>query len=85
MIKEVKMKNKDFPQIDILKEHQRLRILEQEIKMKASLRELSDNLTGVKVINRLKENLFSGSGLAFKLGFMAVSILRDRMKSKRKK
>jgi hypothetical protein len=29
--------------------------------------------------------LFSGSGLAFKLGFMAVSIITERIKRRRKK
>jgi hypothetical protein len=81
----MKKRNKDFLQIDILKEHQRLRILEQEMKLKSSLRELSDNLTGAELKNRIQDNLISGSGLAFKLGFMAVSLLTERFKRRRKK
>jgi len=78
-------RNKDFDQIQILKERQKLKIREQELKIKSSFRELSDNLTGASMINRVRENMFSGSGLAFKLGFMAVSLLTERFKRKRKK
>lgn len=77
--------NKDFEQIEILKERQKLRILQKELEIKSNLKDLSDNLTGVSIVNRLKENLFSGNGLAFKLGFMAVSLLTDRIKAKRNK
>lgn len=81
----MKKNKKDFQEIEILKERQKLRILEQELKIKSSFRELSDDLTGAKLVNRVRENLFSGTGLAFKLGFMAVSILSDRIRRKRKK
>jgi hypothetical protein len=81
----MKSKIKDFPEIEMLKERQRMRILLQENRLKSGFSELSDKLTGVALINRIRENMFSGSGLAFKLGFMAVSILTDRMKRKRKK
>jgi hypothetical protein len=78
-------KNKNFQDIELLKERHRLRILKQELKIKAGLNELTDNLTGVAVINKVKENLFSGSGFAFKLGFMAVTMLRNRLNRKKKK
>ena len=81
----MKKNKKDFQEIEILKERQRLRILEQEIRIKSGFRELSDNLTGTALRNRIKENLFSSSGLAFKLGFMAVSLLTERLKRRRKK
>jgi hypothetical protein len=85
MTQKMKKKNRDFPQIGMLKERQMIRILEQEMKLKSSLRELSDNLTGAKLKDRIQDNLFSGSGLAFKLGFMAVSLLTERFKRRRKK
>ena len=81
----MKKNNKDFEQIEILKERQRLRILEQEMKIKSGFKELGDNLTGAALISKVKENLFSGSGLAFKLGFMAVSLLSDQIRRRRKK
>jgi hypothetical protein len=71
--------------IEILKERQKLRILQQEMKIKSGFRELSDNLTGTSLKNRIQDNLFSGSGLAFKLGFMAVSMITERIKRRRKK
>jgi hypothetical protein len=80
----MKKNKKDFQEIEILKERQKLRILEQEMKIKSGFRELSDNLTGASIKRRLQENLFGGSGLAFKLGFMAVSLLTDRIRRKRK-
>jgi len=81
----MKKRNKDFQQIELLKERQKLRILQKELEIKSNLKDLSDNLTGVAIVNRLKENLFSGNGLAFKLGFMAVSLLTDRIKAKHNK
>jgi hypothetical protein len=81
----MKKNKKDFQEIEILKERQRLRILEQEIKIKSGFKELSDNLTGASIKNRIRENLFSGSGLAFKLGFMVVSLITDQIRRKRKK
>lgn len=77
--------NKGFQEIELLKERQKFRILEQELKIKSSFRELTDNLTGTDIKNRIRENLFGGSGIAFKLGFMAVSLLTDRIRRKRKK
>jgi hypothetical protein len=81
----MKKVNKDFREIEILKERHRLRLLEQEIKIKASFSELTDNLTGVALLNKVKDNLFIGSGLAFKLGYMAVTLLRNKLSRKRKK
>ena len=81
----MKMKNSVFREIDLLKERQRLKILQQEMEIKSSFRELSDTLTGVSLMNRVKENIFGGSGLAFKLGFMAVTLLANRAKAKRNK
>jgi hypothetical protein len=81
----MKKNKKDFQEIEILKERQKLQILEQELKIKSNFKELSGNLTGAKLINRVRENLFSGSGIPFKLGFLAVSLLTQRFKRKRKK
>jgi hypothetical protein len=81
----MKKVNKDFREIEILKERHRLRLLEQEIKIKASFSELTDNLTGVALLNKVKDNLFIGSGLAFKLGYMAVTLLRNKLSRKGKK
>jgi len=71
--------------IGILKERQKLRILQQELMIKSSFKELGDNLTGTSIKNRIRENLFGGSGLAFKLGFMVVSLITDQIRRKRKK
>lgn len=77
---------KDFQEIEMLKERQKLKILEQELKIKSSFKAFSDHLTGASIKQRLQENLIGGSGLAFKLGFMAVSMITDRIsKRKRKK
>jgi hypothetical protein len=81
----MKKVNKDFREIEILKERHRLRLLEQEIKIKASFSELTDNLTGVALLNKVKDNLVIGSGLAFKLGYMAVTLLRNKLSRKGKK
>jgi hypothetical protein len=81
----MKNNSKEFHEIEILKERQKLKILEQEMKIKSGFRDLSDNLTGASIKRRLQENLFSGSGLAFKLGLMAVSLLTNRIRRKRKK
>ncbi len=85
MKKAMKRNKEIFQEIEILKERQRLRILEQEIKIKASARGLSDSITGAALVRKIQNNLFSGSGLAFRLGFMAVSLISDRMRKKRKK
>jgi hypothetical protein len=75
-------KNRDFEEIEILKQKYLLRLADQEEEIKSSLIDLRDNITGVTVLSRVKDNLFSGSGLAFKLGVMAVTMLRKRMKQK---
>ena len=76
-------RNKDFDEIEILKERYRYRILEQELKIKSGFSELSDNLTGASLLNKVRDNLFSGSGFAFKLGFMAVTLLKKKLAQKR--
>lgn len=81
----MKKNRTEFEQIVILKERQKLRILEQEIKIKSDLKELGANLTGADLAKRLKDNLFSSSGLAMKLGFLAFSLISGRNKRKRKK
>jgi hypothetical protein len=81
----MKKNSKEFEQIEILKERQKLRILEQEIKMKSGIRELSENLTGVALARKLKESLFSGPALAMKLGFLAVSLISQRIRRRRRK
>ena len=74
----------DFLEIEVLKERYENRIREQELKMKSHFSEFSDHLTGVALFNKLKDNLFSGSGLAFKLGFMAVTMLRKRLDERKR-
>jgi hypothetical protein len=81
----MKKNNKDFQDIEILKARQKLLILEQELKIKSSFSKLSDNLTGTSIKNRIQENLIGGSGLAFKLGFLAVSIIAEQIRRRRKK
>jgi hypothetical protein len=77
--------NKDeFELIQVLKERQKLRILEQEIKLKSGIKELSDNLTGAALMSRIKENLIGGSGLALKLGFLAATLITERIRRRRK-
>ena len=76
-------RKRDFDEIEILKERFRYRILEQELKIKSGFSELSDNLTGVALLNKVRDNLFSGSGFAFKLGFMAVTLLKKKLAQKR--
>jgi hypothetical protein len=78
-------KNNDFSEIEILKEHHKKLILEQELKIKSSFGELSDNLTGAALFNRVRDNLFTGSGFAFKLGFMAVTLLRKKIAQRKRK
>ncbi|NTV83218.1 MAG: hypothetical protein HGA23_02825 [Bacteroidales bacterium] len=78
-------RNSEFAQIDLLKERYRHRIQEQETRIKSSFSDLSDNLTGVALFNKVKDNLFNGSGFAFKLGFMAVTMLRKRLNDRSKK
>jgi hypothetical protein len=85
MTRKMKKKNEEFDQIDMLKERYQQRIEEQELKIKASFTELSDNLTGATLINKFKENLFTGSGFAFKLGFMAVTLLQKKLSQRKRK
>ena len=71
-------KNNDFLEIERLKERHKLLITEQELKIKYSLKELGNDLSGATLLNKAREGLFSGSGLAFKLGFIAIALLRKR-------
>jgi hypothetical protein len=75
-------KNREFEEIEILKERFLLRIQVQEAEIKSTAVEFRDNITGAVLLNKLKDNLFGGSGLAFRLGFMAVTMLRNRMSKK---
>jgi hypothetical protein len=75
----------EFKDIEVLKERQRLRILEQELKIKSELKDLGDRFTGQRLKATIQENLMSNSGLAFKLGFMAVSLIMDRVRKRRRK
>jgi hypothetical protein len=81
----MRKKRNDFDEIEILKERYEHRILQQELKVRSSFKELSDNLTGVTLFNQVRENLFTGQGFAFKLGFMAVTLLRKRLALRKKK
>jgi hypothetical protein len=85
MKRKMKKNNREFEQITILKERQKLRILEQEKILKSGLKELGDNLTGAALMRKLKENLIGGSGLAIKLGFLAASIFNEQLRRKRKR
>ena len=53
--------------------------------LRSSFSEITDNLTGAALLNKVRENLFSGSGFAFKLGFMAVNMLRNKLGQNKKK
>jgi hypothetical protein len=77
--------NKDFEEIEVLKDIYRKRIRAQEESLKASYTGLRDNLTGAVLLNKIRENLFGGPGLAFRLGFMAVTLIRRKMKQKQSK
>ena len=81
----MKKNNKEFELIEILKERQKLRILEQEKKLKSDFKELSLNLTGTALAKRLRDNLLRSPGLAMKLGFLAVSLVSGRFRRKRKR
>jgi hypothetical protein len=74
-----------FKDIEILKERLRLRILEQELKIKSEFRELGDRFTGQRLKNSIQENLLGNSGLAFKLGFMAVNLIAEGIRNRRNK
>jgi len=74
-----------YRDIEFLKERQKLRILQQELTIRKSFRDLNNNLTGESIRNKLKENLFSGYGIAYRLGFLTIALLTDVLKRKRKK
>lgn len=78
-------KIREFEEIEILKEKYLQRIDVQENEIKSTFVELRDNITGAVLINKLKENLFGGPGLAFRLGFMAVTMLRQKLKNRAKR
>jgi len=80
----MRKKNNDYLEIKILKERHQKRILEQEMKLRSSFNEITDNLTGAALISKVRDNLFSGSGFAFKLGFIAVNMLRKRLSQNKK-
>jgi hypothetical protein len=80
-----KMKRKmhrDFEEIEILKQKYLRRITNQENEMKTAFVEFRDHITGAALLKQVRENLFSGPGMAFRLGFMAVTMLKKRMKKK---
>lgn len=74
-----------FKDIEILKERLRYRILEQELELKSEFSELGDRLTGQRLKNTIQENLLGNSGLAFKLGFMAVNLIAEGIRNRRNK
>jgi hypothetical protein len=84
MILKMKKRNKEFDEFDLLKAKYKKRITDQELLIKSSFNQFTDNLTGVALLNKVKENLFSGSGFAFKLGFMAVSLLRKKLAERKR-
>jgi hypothetical protein len=77
--------NRDFQDIEILKERQRLRILEQEIKLKSDFKDLANNLTFNSIKNRVITNLIDNSSIGVKLGLTAISLLSEKLKRKRRK
>lgn len=77
-----KKKYREFEEIEILKQKYLQRIQAQETEIKSTAVEFRDNVTGAVLMDKLKDNLFGGSGLAFRLGFMAVTMLRDRLKQR---
>jgi alpha-D-ribose 1-methylphosphonate 5-triphosphate synthase subunit PhnG len=78
-------KFREFEEIEMLKKKYLQRIQAQETEIKSTAVEFRDNITGAVLVNKLKDNLFGGSGLAFRLGFMAVTMLRDRLKKRSKR
>jgi len=81
----MKKQRTEFKDIDILKEKQKLRILEQEMRIRAGVRELGDRLAGRKLRQTIEEGIVGNSGLAFKLGFMAVSLIMSRARKRKRK
>jgi len=75
----------DFNDIDRLKERYQNRIIQQEQKIRSGFKDLGDNLTGVTLFNQVRDNLFTGQGFAFKLGFMAMTLFRRRLEQRKKK
>ena len=80
-----KKKNRDFEEIDILKKKYLKMIDDQETAVRSAFVGLRDNITGVTLLNQVKNSLFGGPGLAFRLGFMTVSMLRERLKKRSKR
>lgn len=85
ILKEMRTNKRDYQDIEILKERQRLRILEQEMKLKSDFRELASNLTFNAIKNRVIATLIDNSSLGVKLGISAISILSDRFRRKKRK
>ncbi len=79
----MRSKRNDFDEIDRLKERYQHRILLQEQKIRTGFKDLGDNLTGVTLFNQVRDNLFTGQGFAFKLGFMAMTLLRRRLEQRK--
>lgn len=78
-------KKNEYRDIERLKAFQIGRIRQQEQAIKVSFREVRDNITGEALKEKLQENLFSGPGLAFKLGYITVTLLQERFSKKKKK
>lgn len=85
MTRKMKKRNDDFAEIELLKDRYRTRILDQELRIKSGFSVLTDNLSGAALLNRVRENLFSGSGLAFRLGFLAVTLMRKKLAERKRK
>ena len=78
-----KMKrNKDFEDIEQLKEVYLQKIGDQELEVRSTLTQMRDNITGVTLLNQVKENLLNKPGLSFRLGFMLVTLLLERKKKR---
>ena len=78
-------KKNEYRDIERLKAFQLGRIRQQEQAIKLSFKEVRDNITGEALKEELKENLFSGPGLAFKLGYITVTLLQERFSKTKKK
>ncbi|HNQ83613.1 MAG TPA: hypothetical protein PLW31_14150 [Bacteroidales bacterium] len=78
-------KKNEYRDIERLKAFQLGRIRQQEQAIKLSFKEVRDNITGEALKEKLKENLFSGPGLAFKLGYITVTLLQERFSKTKKK
>lgn len=78
-------KKNEYRDIERLKAFQLGHIRQQEQAIKVSFREVRDNITGEALKEKLQENLFSGPSLAFKLGYITVTLLQERFSKKKKK